>query len=266
MARYEQYTEKTSLVDNDLFLIADSADLDTSGRPKTKKIKKINAILPISQTISATKTSSYTITDLDNIGVLYCNFSVDGTITLPTLADNQDRELFIQNISTGGSIVTIDGEGAEAINSQATVKLVSKNNYLKIKAESGAWRVQDFQIDYQTGWINRSDWTNVHLGSNTALNVDSNFTHNFDVEMGSIETYIFISSTASFDSTTYLLSIFVEATVNSGMQVYYIDTNNIKFQTGSIGIYLLDDSGASSNILDTENWYYKIVSKRINIL
>ena len=25
---------------------------------------------------------------------------------------------------------------------------------------------------YDTGWINRSDWTNVHLGSNTTKNVD----------------------------------------------------------------------------------------------
>lgn len=44
MPKFESYTEKTSVADADLYLIADSADTDADGDYKTKKVQSSNAI------------------------------------------------------------------------------------------------------------------------------------------------------------------------------------------------------------------------------
>ncbi len=120
--------------------------------------------------------------------------------------------------------------------------------------------VDDKHLSYDTGWINRSDWTNVHMGTTTTLNTDSNVTHNLGAPLSDIFVKVLISPTGadsdSFEIKDATHSITLLAT---GFTVYAVDDDNVKVQTGQLGLAFVQDAGGSTaNRIDTENWYYKI--------
>lgn len=88
----------------------------------------------------------------------------DITFTLPTLADNLNRVITVK-VSHLGGLVELDGEGAETIDGETTVNLLNQYDYIKVIASATEWHIVKMISSYDTGWINRSDWTNVHLGS-----------------------------------------------------------------------------------------------------
>ena len=116
-----------------------------------------------------------------------------------------------------------------------------------------------WQYRYDTVWINRSDWTNVHLGSNTTLNTDSNATHNLNAPLANLLVKLFISTDGTdANSFEILLNDFSTAgTGYYGVAIYQVDNNNIKVQTAIGGITLTQDDGTMVAI-DTDNWYYKV--------
>ncbi len=111
--------------------------------------------------------ADYPITDIDGVEVISVTAAaVDRTITLPTLADNQERiiEIYKKDFSLGD--VIIDGEGAETINGTATIKLPRQFSKVKIIADTTEWKILSiYHPVSDTGWVSRSDWTNVHIGS-----------------------------------------------------------------------------------------------------
>lgn len=140
----------------------------------TNNITSIQAQLGNSKSV----TSDYTITDSDGFDKFYINpTSGNITITLPTLADNADRNLRFLITDLGGK-VTIDGEGGETIGGYSSIYMQSKNDNLEIIAEAGEWQIIKYSSKYDTGWQNRADWTNVHLGSSTVTydNLSGTFT------------------------------------------------------------------------------------------
>jgi hypothetical protein len=112
---------------------------------------------------------------------------------------------------------------------------------------------------YDTGWINRSDWTNVHLGSNTTKNTDSNVTHNLNAPLSKLLVKVLISTDGTdANSFEVTFSTYVDSGSSSrGITVYQVDSNTIKVQTGTNGILYAQDDGSMAGI-DTEDWYYKI--------
>ena len=116
---------------------------------------------------------------------------------------------------------------------------------------------------YATPWINRSDWTNVHLGSNTALNADSNLNHGLGVPLSDLLVKLLISTDGT-DATSFESNVDAETAdnVSTGYHISQVDSNNILIQTGAVGINFLDTSGVRQRV-DAENWWYKIVVKRI---
>ncbi len=114
---------------------------------------------------------------------------------------------------------------------------------------------------YETAWINRSDWTNVHIGSDDTKNADSNVTHSLGVPLSDLLVRVLISTDGT-DANSFEIHFGSSTTNSLGITVYQVDSNNIKVQTGLAGIYQLNDSG-SVVLIDTENWWYKIVVKRI---
>lgn len=115
-----------------------------------------------------------------------------------------------------------------------------------------------WQYRYDTGWINRSDWTNVHPGSDTTLNADSNVAHMLNQPLCNLLVKLFVSTDGT-DANSFeikQLSYNSSAGNQHGIQIYAVDNNNIKIQTAAQGILIVDDAGAAV-IVDTENWYYK---------
>jgi hypothetical protein len=117
-----------------------------------------------------TITGNYTITDTDWYDEIYCNHSSTTgliTVTLPTVADADGRLIRIQNIGNG--LTKIDGEGAETIswkgNTLTQILLYMKDDYIELVSNGSEWKVEKGYSHIETGWQNRSDWTNVHMGN-----------------------------------------------------------------------------------------------------
>ncbi len=113
---------------------------------------------------------------------------------------------------------------------------------------------------YDTGWINRSDWTNVHLGSTTTKDTDSDVTHNLNTNLSDLLVKVLISTDGTdgnsflvYDGTSYEVGVSLY-----GATVFQVDTDSIKVQTGADGILYVLDAGGGAGLLDTEDWYYKI--------
>lgn len=115
--------------------------------------------------------------------------------------------------------------------------------------------------DYSTAWINRSDWTNVHMGSNAALNTDSNVTHNLDVPLSELDVKVILSEDGT-DATSFEILTVMHTNTNIGLTLYDVDDNNIRVQTGFSGISRINDATGNTTIIDTEDWYYKITVER----
>lgn len=119
------------------------------------------------------KTNDYAITDTDRIATLQVSTSTTGDviITLPTVADNKGREIYIYKDHDNGK-VTVDGEGAETIGDNASEYLFSKWDFIRIQSDGTQWIIKSMYSSIDTGWVSRSDWTNVHIGT-VALDYDS---------------------------------------------------------------------------------------------
>ena len=246
---------KTAFEDQDELLIY---DFSTSGY---KKIIKQD--FRIKTTIKAAGDADYTITDTDEFDMVTVAPTTARTIILPTLADNLARQITIFNLN-GTDIVIVDGEGADRINGGMDEVLVSANDFITVIGTSGMWAVIASKQSYETAWINRSDWTNVHPGSDNTKNADSNVTHNLDAPLSELIVRFLISTDGTDNNSFEVLSSLRFDTgvlVRLGIQVDQVDSDNILIQTGVEGIGSLTTAGAHLTI-GTQNWYYKIVVQR----
>ena len=114
-----------------------------------------------------------------------------------------------------------------------------------------------WQYRYDTGWINRSDWTNVHLGSNTTLNTDSNVNHNLNAPLSNLLVKLFLSTDGTDANSFEITPVESGSAGNYGFTAYHVDSNNLLVQTGLNGIQILQSDGTNLAV-DTENWYYRI--------
>lgn len=116
---------------------------------------------------------------------------------------------------------------------------------------------------YGTGWINRSDWTNVHMGSDKTLNVDSNVAHGLDAPLSELIVKVFISTDGTDANSIHIEGFTVIVGVGYfGHTIYQVDKNNIKIQTGVNGITYVNDVGGRF-VVATQSWFYKIIVYKI---
>lgn len=110
---------------------------------------------------------------------------------------------------------------------------------------------------YDTGWINRSDWTNVHPGSDDTKNADSNVAHNLNASLSELLVK-FLISTDGTDANSFEIvetnNVFSSGI--GGYQIHQVDSNNIYVVTGAQGLTYI--TGGTLAVLDTEDWYYKV--------
>lgn len=98
---------------------------------------------PVSQ---SAKSADYTITDSDLISVIVMTTGgTDRTVTLPTLADNQNRVITIKKIdgmdADGTGKCIIDGENTETIDGDATVDLYAAGDNITVKGGASRWEI-----------------------------------------------------------------------------------------------------------------------------
>jgi hypothetical protein len=113
---------------------------------------------------------------------------------------------------------------------------------------------------YETGWINRSDWTNVHLGSDTTKDTDSNIIHNLNKDITRLNVKVFISETGSFSDCFKMPTGAAQwdtVTEDRGTTIYQVDKNTLTLQTALNGIVWTKSDG-TSDLLRAQDWYYKI--------
>lgn len=83
---------------------------------------------------------NYTISDTNGILAIFVTTgAADRTITLPTVADNTGRVLYVVKVDDGAGNVIVDGEGAETVNGAANVTLVGQYSSVTIISEGTAW-------------------------------------------------------------------------------------------------------------------------------
>ncbi len=174
----------------------------------------------------------------------------------------------IDNIVDGWITITgglrVEGKG----NFSGTIYINNGTDVATLGGGSST-NISDYYRVYETAWINRSDWTNVHLGSNAAGNVDSNVTHNLNAPLSDLMVKVLISTGGAVNDTADLdVHSFEPHTdgpsLTTGWTAYQIDNNRITVQTeGSSGLSYNRNSDGTSIAITAQNWWYKIkVSKR----
>lgn len=155
--KIDDKTEKTALVNNDLVILGDSEDLLLTDK-KLKKVKMSSQLTYMQNNLNFAGTtikylvntdSPFTITDGDGYGKFICDTSSGNiVINLPTLSDNQNRELqFIHQ--TGGNLLTIDGESSEEIDGLTTVELPKGYDRMTILGTTSEWAMLEERISCQ---------------------------------------------------------------------------------------------------------------------
>lgn len=210
--------------------------------PDAKEMNQINW----QETVQ--KTGDYAITDTDRIATLQCSTENIGdiTITLPTVADNKGREIYIYKDHDNGKVI-VDGEGAEQIGDNTSEYLFSKWDFIRVQSDGTQWIIKSMYSSIDTGWVSRSDWTNIHIGT-VALDYDSSSGTFIDGEVitGSTSSdsgIIHNSSSVTFD---------LRNCVNNGTCF----TNN-EIITGSISsaTALVNEASGTAKNLDS-NFYH----------
>lgn len=112
--------------------------------------------------VVSAKSADYTVTDTDGIEVILMTTSnTDRTVTLPTAADNTDRELVVKKVDSGTGKVILDGEGSETIDGATTLTLFKQYGKVRIKCDGSNWYVIEGPVEYGTYTPTVSASTNV---------------------------------------------------------------------------------------------------------
>jgi len=175
--------------------------------------------------LSHSVTANYTFTDSDKIKTLFVTTGASTiTATLPTAADNLYRVIEIIKIDSGSGKVTVDGEGAETINGNATIDLFLQYRGIRIKSYGTGWYIVDVMgadgITYKWDELDAS----VNIGtSDTDL---SNLTYTV-AESGIFEVHACISFSNSQSPTSdqrwCALKLYKDATLLSFNQHQILD-------------------------------------------
>lgn len=120
--------------------------VNRSGILYTRNSSGTETQMSAGNTSQSAKSADYTITDSDGIAVIVMTTGgTDRTITLPTLADNQNRVITIKKIdgmdADGTGKCIIDGENTETIDGDTTVDLYAAGDNITIKGGASRWEI-----------------------------------------------------------------------------------------------------------------------------
>lgn len=123
--------------------------------------------------VLTTKSADYTILDDDDVNtILMTTAGTDRTVTLPTAADNANRQITIKKVDSGTGSVTIDGEGAETIDGATTIEFFNQYNFITVNCDGTSWHITDKNITnrWQKHELSGDQNTSSGGGGETSLN------------------------------------------------------------------------------------------------
>jgi hypothetical protein len=115
---------------------------------------------------------------------------------------------------------------------------------------------------YDTGWINRSDWSDVQMGSVTIKNTNSNVNHKLKTNLSDLLVRVLISTDGTDANSFEVLNSWrrwsTDADVHFGCQPRQVDKDNIIIHTGTSGFRYIKTADGNSISIGSSDWYYKI--------
>ena len=115
---------------------------------------------------------------------------------------------------------------------------------------------------FDSGWIPRSDWTNVHLGNGAAKNVDSLMVHGLNLPMAYLHVRVLVDADGTDGAANEMLAGSRDQAVASdesiGLRASQNGPDAVELQTGVQGMFRLDSAGLVS-LMDTEDWFYRVI-------
>jgi len=206
-------------------IAADKLIIEDSAASWAKKSILLTDLLASGDAISSTKSDNYTILDTDAARAFYLSGAAANKIfTLPTLADNLDKELLFINLDSTYEL-QIKGEGSENIShlgiTQNTIDIELQGSGFSCKATSAGWEVTKI-IGAELSSINsvlEMIYTKYFLGTTDA---DSKT----DVAHGVVAANILNVIANIYDGTLYRVAeLYAGISANISFQVYYNATN-----------------------------------------
>lgn len=127
-----------------------SGTLLSIGTPSDGTVTKAKMASGATANLTVTsKTANYTVLTTDQV-----NFgdATSGafTYTLPTAVGNSGLELFFKKTDSSTNAITLDGNGSETIDGALTIKLHTKNQFVKLVSNNSNWLI--VQKWNQTPW------------------------------------------------------------------------------------------------------------------
>lgn len=110
---------------------------------------------------------------------------------------------------------------------------------------------------YDTGWIARSDWTDVHLGSTATKDTDSNLTHNLNAPLHELLVRVYISTDGTDNNSFEVCGQAYDGGADYGWTAYQVNENVLIIQTGDNGLLVMGTDGATV-VYDDEDDYYRV--------
>jgi len=201
-------------------------------------------------------TGSYSIpTDSKIHTVVSTSLTANRTVTLPSASANTGRKLTVIKGESSGYYLEIS-----AI-SGVSLRLMSMHDFVDVVSNGSVWKVTDFRSTYETGWINCNDWTNQHLGTS----VGGNVVHNLSVPLYKIKNTLLISPIQpGRDNNCFTVSHTFPAGSGhaGGYELFAVDNNNYKIQTGSNSVGSMTDANGSWLAINNHSYSYKVITKR----
>ncbi len=118
-----------------------------------------------------------------------------------------------------------------------------------------------YAVSFATTWIARSDWTNVHMGSSTTKDADSNINHGLNAPLSDLLMKVLISTDGtdanSFELVDMTHIVDGSGEIVRGVIIDQVDSNNLIIQTGVNGITSIAADG-TANAIVSDDWFYKI--------
>lgn len=206
------------------------------------------------------KVADYTITgNTDDRIILMTTGGTDRSVDLPDSASDPleiGDEFSIHKLDSGAGKVSIDRQGTDTIDGQISVALPSQYNYVKVRyLGSGLYSLVDMKLNFDTGWIANSDWTNAEL----------TITHKLGVNMSDLIVRFYYSTDGTEANAIEPFPMGWNtgfAAGDYGLSILPIDASSFKFQTGAQGFPIIPDSGFII-VVAAQSDFYKVTVYRL---